>query len=192
MLADEGFRLCTYKSGENVFTPESYEKSFGVVVSGSVSISKGNRASSVLMKKTSVGGGFGAAALFGNVLQYASTIRATSSQTTVALISEAAMVRLIEREPKIAISYIGFLSDRIRYLNSKIDTFATGNAGQRLIRFLLAEAPCEISMQGLSQLLGVSRVTLYREMEKLEQADLVKRDGKCICVADKELLEKNL
>jgi len=82
------------------------------------------------------------------------------------------------------------LSDRIRYLNSKIDSFASGNAINRLAKFLLAESPCEISMQSLSQVLGISRVTLYREMEKLESAGAVKREGKRLYVTDKHLLEK--
>jgi CRP-like cAMP-binding protein len=139
-----------------------------------------------------VGGGFGAAALFGNVEKYASTITATAKNTQIAMISEAAMKRLMIREPDVAVAYIGFLSDRIRYLNSKIDSFASGNASCRLAKFLLAEAPCEVSMQRLSQILGISRVTLYREMEKLESAHAVERNGKYIRVTDKKILEKIL
>lgn len=192
LYSDEGFEIRTYPSAQVIFTPDNYQSAFAVVISGSVLISKDNDTSVVVMKKTGVGGCFGAAALFGNVERYASTITAASKNTKVAMISEPAMRRLMVREPEVALAYIGFLSDRIRYLNDKIDSFASGSASCRLARFLLAEAPCEISMQRLSQILGVSRVTLYREMEKLENAKVVMRNGKYIRVTNKELLEKIL
>ena len=192
LFSDAGFTLCTYGSGEVIFTPSSYKKAFAVVVSGSINVSKDSGQSHLVMKKTVVGGGFGAAALFGNTGEYASTVTAMDKNTTVAMIDEEAMIRLMVREPQVSIAYISFLSDRIRYLNTRIDTFASGSAGIRLIRFLLAESPCEISMQRLSEVLGVSRVTLYREMEKLEDSGAVAREGKRILVTDKRLLENLL
>lgn len=192
LVSDIGFEIRSFSSGQVIFSPDNYENAFAVVIKGSVLVSKGDSASAVVMKKTGVGGGFGAAALFGNVGKYASTITAASRVTEIAMISEDAMKKLLVREPEVAVAYIGFLSDRIRYLNSKLDSFATGSAGARLAKFLLAESPCEISMQRLSQILGVSRVTLYREMEKLENAGVVKREGKYICITSKELLEKFL
>jgi CRP-like cAMP-binding protein len=192
LLSDPGFTLCTYSSGEVIFTPSSYKKAFAVVASGSINVSKDSGQSRIVMKKTVAGGGFGAAALFGNTGEYASTVTAMEKNTVVAMIDEEAMIRLMGREPHVSIAYISFLSDRIRYLNTRIDTFASGSAGTRLIRFLLAESPCEISMQRLSEVLGVSRVTLYREMEKLEESGAVAREGKHILVTDKRLLENLL
>lgn len=192
LYSDPGFEIRAFTSGQVIFSPDDYQNAFAVVIKGSVLVSKENDGSCVVMKKTGVGGGFGAAALFGNVGRYASTITAASRITEIAMISEEAMKKLLVREPDVAVSYIGFLSDRIRYLNAKIDSFASGSAGNRLVKFLLAESPCEISMQRLSQILGVSRVTLYREMEKLENAGVVKRDGKYICITNKELLENFL
>lgn len=190
LIKDDGFEIREFSSGQTIFSPDNYENAFAVVVKGSVLVSKGEGGSPVVMKKTGVGGGFGAAALFGNVGRYASTITAASRSTQIAMISEDAMKKLLKREPDVAVAYIGFLSDRIRYLNSKIDSFASGSAGARLAKFLLAESPCEISMQRLSQILSVSRVTLYREMEKLESAGVVKREGKYICITNKQSLEK--
>lgn len=192
LYSDPGFEIRAFSSGQVIFSPDDYQNAFAVVIKGSVLVSKENDGSCVVMKKTGVGGGFGAAALFGNVGRYASTITAASRVTEIAMISEEAMKKLLMREPDVAVAYIGFLSDRIRYLNAKIDSFASGSAGNRLAKFLLAESPCEISMQRLSQILGVSRVTLYREMEKLENAGAVKRDGKYICITNKESFEKFL
>ena len=192
LLDDAGFEVRTYSSGKVIFSPIDYQNAFAVVIKGSVIVSKGSESSPVVMKKTGVGGGFGAAALFGNVGTYASTITSAARDTQVAMIFEDAMKKLILREPDVAIAYIGFLSDRVRYLNFKLDSFASGNAINRLAKFLLAEAPCEVSMQALSRVLGVSRVTLYREMDKLVSAGVVTREGKVLCVTDKHLLEKFL
>ena len=73
-----------------------------------------------------------------------------------------------------------FLTDRIRFLNWKIDLFSASTAQQKLRLYLLhlRKEGSEVTVEPLARLghtLGMGRASLYRVIEKLEGEGVIKR-----------------
>lgn len=182
MLCSEGFTLCSYASGETVYDRENYTRSLGIVLRGRVMIYKGSRERKVLIGEQEKGGVFGAAALFGSFDKYASTIIAKGRETLIAFCSQELIRKAILDDPAIGINYIAFLSDRIRFLNSRMDIYAGNDPAGRVLTCLGARGgKISDSMQKLSRELDIPRATLYRTVEKLEKENLlIRKDGEII------------
>ena len=91
------------------------------------------------------------------------------------------MRKLLSDYPVIAVNYISFLSDRIRFLNRRIDAFSAGSAVQKLYEYLAEMTDGEKSvtlsfgMAELARRLKMGRSSLYRSLEVLQENGLVTR-----------------
>ena len=77
------------------------------------------------------------------------------------------------------------------YLNKKISTFTAGNADCKLALYLIennenGKLNSTLSMSALASTLGVGRASLYRAFDKLENANLIKKDGMDIFIIDSD------
>ena len=179
LVASDRFSLCSYVSGETVYDKENFSKALGIVIKGRAMIYKGKKEREVLIGEQCRGGVFGAAALFGSFDRYASRIVAKGKQTIIAFIPQDLVKEMIISEPEVGIRYISFLSDRIRYLNKRLDIYTGKTPAERVIEYLkLCGGSVEDSMQKLSKELDVPRATLYRTAEKLESEGIISRNGK--------------
>ena len=89
-------------------------------------------------------------------------------------------------------NYVRFLSDRIRFLNSKIATFTADSAKSKLMRYLVSQAELQnnpegnvvlpVSCQKLAESLNIGRASLYRAFEQLENDGLIRRSGKAVAL----------
>lgn len=171
--------ICVPKSGE------LYKKgSIGILVMGSAVILRCSEVGvTVTMRTISSGGIFGAASVFGEWDDGLSSIKA-KTDCTVIYITESDFKKLLEDFPKIAISYISFLSERIRFLNRRFDAFSADSTDHRLYEFLMTAADedgvivLEYGMSELARRLKIGRSSLYRSIEALEKNGFVKREGK--------------
>ena len=106
------------------------------------------------------------------------------------------MRQLIARQPLFRDNYIHYLSCRIRFLSDKIDALIQGTGEKKLTGFLLRQMDGEglvslnCSMTELAARLNISRAALYREMQKLEERDAIRRDGRTIVIQRPELLSR--
>lgn len=125
---------------------------------------------------------FGAASVFGNWKEGSSSIIA-DSVCEVVYISEVNFKKVLTSYPSVAINYIEYLSDKIRFLNRKIDTFSAKSTEQKLYEFLLSQADGEnrvklkFGMSELARRLNVGRTSLYRDITSLEDNGLISRNG---------------
>ena len=94
---------------------------------------------SVTMRNISEGDIFGMASVFGEWNENFSSVRA-AAVCEVVYISENNLKLIFSDYPQTAINYIQFLSDRIRFLNRKIDTFSADSSDEKLFEFLLSNA----------------------------------------------------
>lgn len=89
---------------------------------------------------------------------------------------------------------IGFLTDRIRFLNQKIACFTASGATQKLSRHLLESTTEDnakvtvASFAALARTLDLGRASLYRAMESLEEAGAIKKEQKQIRVLSRKKL----
>ena len=178
-----------YGFGEIIFSEKKCEKALGLIVSGGAVAKKKRADSEVVMSGFSEGDIFGAAALYSDSDKYTSEISSLAKHTEVLFIPQRRMTELFSVNADAAIAYIVLLSNKIRYLNDKIDSFTSPNAFSKLCRYLCENNSTKgIPMQTLAKVLDMSRMTLYRNLEILVSCGAVRKDGKEIVVIDRSKL----
>ena len=186
-IQDTGCEIVSYTSGESIFDPEDFQRKLGLVLEGRVCVYGGQ----VLLNMIGAGGVFGAAALFGKNKVYCSRLLALGA-CKVMFFTEELVQSLISRNGTAAMNYVRFLSDRIRFLNSKIATFTADSAKSKLMRYLVSQAELQnnpegnvvlpVSCQKLAESLNIGRASLYRAFEQLENDGLIRRSGKAVAL----------
>ena len=147
----------------------------------------------IVMSRLLQGDVFGAVSLYASSERYVTAIRAVTPVTAL-IIPKRIMDKLIRTYPEIAVNYLTYLSERIYFLNRRIDSFTGGSAVQRLAGyFLMSEADTSgVPAAHLASALDIGRASLYRAFEELEQAGAIRRDGKLITVLSREKLQQYL
>ena len=170
-----------YPAGAVIYSPARFRKAMGVVLEGRLAVLKGKE---LLLNTLGPGQCFGVAALFCPAEDYVTTVQARAPSVVVFL-PDQWLVELFGAFPQTSVAYITFLSQRIRFLNRKIDSFTAPTAQEALYRHLLAaeeNGVVEVT-GGYSQLargLNMGRASLYRALDALEEEGRIRRDGKVI------------
>ncbi len=171
-------------AGQPVSVPRTgdlYRVGFvGVLVSGNAVVCRqGDAGCEVTIRSISAGDVFGVASVFGKWREGKSKIIA-KTDCSVAYFCEESLRKIFADFPAVAYNYVAFLTDRIRFLNARIDAFSAGSAVQKLYEYLLSqsidgEVRLEFGLAELSRRLKMGRSSLYRCIETLEQSGLIKR-----------------
>lgn len=174
----------SYSKNDTVFSKETYSPVICIIIKGEARVSKGETVISHLKD----GEIFGAAFLYNQSYEFENTVTALTPLKVV-IIEKSGVDELIKCDSSISFNYISYLSERIGFLNSKIEGYTKPNAEEKLLLYLKKNADinngkCEISvsMTELSHVLQISRASLYRVIEALEQQGKICRDGKKIYV----------
>ncbi len=182
----DGVTIAFFEKDETVFSRSSYFKALGIVVSGSLTSHKTIAGGDLSLRNLDVGDVFGLAGLFGSAPSYVSTIYARTNAVVV-FFSEDFLKTMFQKYPECAISYIELLSQKIRYLNAKIDSFATPNAYSKLALYLYEHQGYSGSMTLLANTLGMSRMTLYRNLDALIEEGIIQKNGKKIVLVNADI-----
>lgn len=160
---------------------DTYEIKDGIVVvcEGKAEIFK----KEAFLKSVSAPFVAGLATLFENKGNYISTIVA-KTETKLFVFSQSFIETLINTNPEFSKRLIALLSEKLRYLNRRIDFYTTSSAEGKLREFLEVSAGekgyVEISMSRLSEILDIGRASLYRAFNSLEEKGYAKKQGKKI------------
>lgn len=182
IFACDGCTLEEFPSGASIYQPDQFRRSLGILLTGQVRVTKSPLTVSVLEP----GALFGAAALYNNEPDYATTLTALSP-CTVLLITQELLDTLLGEQPILRLNYLRYLSGRIRFLSTRLQSLAAGGAEGKLCRYLLAnleDGKLVCPATELAHRLGISRASLYRAFEALEASGLIQRQGKTITVPD--------
>ncbi len=105
---------------------------------------------------------------------------------------------LMKADFRLAENYIAYLSERLHFLNRKIEGLAGPGPEWKLAMFLSEHGreredgvfalELKPSMTELSSMLGVARASLYRAFGILTREGLIRRKGKKIEIIDMERL----
>ncbi len=172
----------TFLKGETIYSTDRYEKAMGVLLEGSATATKNN-----IIKRTFASGDvFGVAAMFGNNDDYISLITAASG-CSVQFIPEKLLRDIFDKYPKTALNYITFLSDRVRFLNKKIEQLSGPDTPSKLLSFLKSSAGedgmVEVkNMSSLCKMVGIGRTSLYRSLDELEKKGFITKQNNIIRV----------
>lgn len=197
-LESGGCECVRFEPDEWIYTRETYRRSIGVVLSGEVvAVKNAGDGAGVLMNTFGPGGVFGVAALFNDSYRYVTDISAIR-KSELLFLSEALLKELFEKEPRVALNYITYLTGRICYLNSRIDSFAGGSAESRLTLYLAElmhshpgsrEVVLPCTMSELAGILGIGRASLYRAMESLAASGVLLHSGRRITLLKGDFFE---
>lgn len=193
VLSDELCEGAEYGKGDVIYSERDFRRSLGLILKGQVQVTKkieGKR--EYIMNIISAPGLFGAAAVFNEESSYVTRITAVQD-TRIVFFPQKLLERIIEENGTAARNYIVFLSDRIQFLNRKIQSLVTSSAGQAVARYLINNMRCygeeyvadDIkSFSSLAKMLNIGRASLYRSLDMFESKGLIKKEGKKIVIID--------
>ncbi len=171
----------TFNKGDTIYSEEKYRNALGILLEGGAAAYSGR----VIKRKFGEGDTFGAAAVLSRDAQYISKITA-EKKCVIRFIDENTLLHWFSLNHKVAVNYISFLSDKIRYLNKKISQFSSNSAESKLLCYFKANATDgEVEVQSMSFLAkatGMGRTSLYRALEALENAGSIERNKNIIKV----------
>ena len=177
-----------FPAGQTVYDPANFQRCLGILLEGQLEVTKGGLAVSLLEP----GEVFGAAALYSDAAEFATTITAKKDSRCL-LLPQAVVDQLIARDAAFRERYLRYLTGRIHFLSSRLDSLAQHGAEGKLGRYLLSsmgpDRTVTSSATDLARRLGLSRASLYRAFEVLEGSRLILRQGKTITVPDPAALE---
>lgn len=182
-----------FKKGDVIFSPEKYEASMGFIIRGSINVIK--PATGVTMNTLKKGEFFGAATLYSQRNSYVAKLVATT-ETKVLFIEKETVGVLMLREQAMAMNFISYLTDKLYYLNAKIDAFTGGTAESRLATYLLEAFGGYKTMQlttpytKLAVSLNIGRASLYRAFDTFIDNNIIEKDGKFIRLLSEEKLKE--
>lgn len=185
--AAPGAELSRFAAGQEVYSPQKFRRCLGILLDGQLQVTKGTLTVSCLEP----GELFGAAALYSDAPEFATTITARRPSRCL-LLDQRLMDTLLAEHAHIRENYLRYLTGRIRFLSGRIQSLAQSGAEGKLARYLLANGrtgSLTCSATDLAHRLGISRASLYRAFEALESSGLIVRTGKTITIPDPSTLE---
>ena len=162
----------------------------GIVLSGKASA---NYSDNGFLRTFCAGEIFGAASAFSNADSEPFSKMKAINNCRVFFVTKSGIEKLICLNPKIAIKYITFLSDRVAFLNRRISTFTAKEAISRVAKYLLDNCDgnfvCKnINFSALAKNLDIGRASLYRVKNQLIELKAIAVDKKDIIVIDRDAL----
>ena len=179
-----------FKKGEVIYSATHFPNAVGIIISGKA-FAVTNNGNRLYMNSFSEGTCFGAAAIFGNNNEYVSTITA-EVDIEILFLTEEILKKIFLEFPQTAINYIEFLSGKIRFLNKKVGLLSSGSAESTMLNYLTTiadncgNATLPRNMTLLSKTLGISRASLYRCLEALENEGLILKNKNTVKVIKNE------
>lgn len=193
LLASPDVRTAEFADGGVIFA-DGTPAALGVLVRGGAEIIRAGTGGEVLLRTLGAGDVFGAATLFGR--ESAGTqVRARGGACAVFL-GRTAVEAVFAADPRTAIGYIAFLSEKIGFLNARLSTFTAESAEARLAGYILRAAAgrdafvSALPLSRLAELLGLGRASLYRAFDALCAAGAIEKKQKNITIKDRAYLAR--
>ena len=174
-----------YPAGETVYCPDHFLRSLGVLLSGELQVTKGT----LSVSRLEPGDLF--AALYSDAPEFATTITARRPSCCL-LLGQPVVDDLLAEDALVRNNYLRYLTGRIRFLSARLQSLSQHGVEGKLARYLLTnqrgqELVCPATE--LAGRLGVSRASLYRAFQALEDAGLILRRGQSIQIPNLAALE---
>ncbi len=156
-----------------------------LIISGKLLVYRKGNGPPVLLQRLGYGKLFGAASLFCDENEDVTELRAEGNAAAFFIPIE--LIReLIRNDSAFALSYITFLSGKIRFLNRRMSELSAPSVTQKLAAFLLREENCIAQTKvKLASALGIGRASLYRALDELAGMGLISLDGRGVTVIDR-------
>ncbi len=179
--------VAEYETGDYLFRKSDKGDRLCIILRGSADVSRVSEDGLMHMSTLHRNDLYGAASLFGGDMGYVIDIRC-NERVRAMLITEDEVLSLLSENQTVLKNYLRYLNGRIRFLNKRLDAFSKNTVAAKLLTFFVAEARdgvCTVSnYTKLSEMLCLSRATLYRALETLETSGKIRREGKTIILSE--------
>ena len=192
-LASKECKILEFSKGEVIFGKNEVNNGLGILLKGKAMAACSTEKDSSI-KVFSSGEVFGAASVFCEKKNHSFALVKANTACRVLFIEKEGLKKLLCKSPETALKYIGFLSERVEFLNRRISTFTEGQATVRLCKYILENENTlgNINFAALARTLDISRASLYRARGELEKTNSVEFGTKSIKVINKTKLKKVL
>lgn len=185
----EQLRVLSFQAGEPIYSRHRFRREIGILTRGHAIV---RNAAGVELNLLHAGDCFGVAALWSGASEYVSDVRAKTACEALFL-SQEQLRALFALYPQTAINYIAFLSDRINFLNKRIDGFTAPCALAVVCLYLREHAANGVVEVGagysaLARALNLGRASLYRALDELQGRGAIRREGRTIFIQNSDLL----
>jgi CRP-like cAMP-binding protein len=191
----DGGKSLSFRSGDIM---ETDFRSVGILLSGRGAIYSSDKSRHTLLRFISPGDAVGVAGLFAAKAPETQIIACGDGKSEMFFIGREAFEQLMNEESdgQFRTNLIKFLSDRVTFLNSRIDCVTGGSAERRLALFI-KNSPVDssgcvslgMSMTALAHALDIGRASLYRALDALQSDGIITRDGDRITVLSRDALD---
>ncbi len=193
LLGSKKYEIRTYPRGEIIFSPDCFEKSLAVILKGSAEVSKHTEKGTLYMSTLKAGNVFGMSSLFFDGEDFPTTVTAKENSRLL-FITKEQLTELFSRYPQVLTSYLGILSNKIHFLNKKIESISVTDAATALKNYLLdtakmlgkSEFMLPVSYQKLSSILSIGRTSVYRAFDELIKEGFIEKNGKAIIITERK------
>lgn len=176
-----------FKKGEKL---TGYQRCLGILLQGTLLVENG---SGTPLNQLKAGSLFGVSTVFTEHQSHVTDIYAKEA-CRIFLLTQQELAEIFLENFRVNENYLSFLTDRIRFLNWKIDLFSATTAEQKLLCYLRHQKRQELEgdfvtvepMTQLANLLGMGRASLYRAIEALEQSGKLSRIDRKVWKVDLE------
>jgi CRP-like cAMP-binding protein len=186
----------TFTAGERIFPAPQTDSCLCVLWIGQARVfaNSPDPAHAALLRTMGAGAVFGVHCIFNSEIPPQSEIVA-HKDCTVVTIPAALWEQVLSTNPPVMAHYVRFLTQRIEFLNQKIQYLTAGCTERRLALYLISQIPqddvavrLDISAVSLADLLDVGRASLYRAMDRLTEDGFLIRRGHEYALHDREHL----
>lgn len=188
--------ICNFKKDETIYSKRDFKRKVGFVLSGACEVLRsGDGDNDIAINVINSGGSFGILAVFSEKAEYPTTIKATKN-TVVAFIDKSTVISLSKKNAKVAMNVIKFMSERISFLNDRLNTFSGSSTLEKLASYLLFlvksadNNSLSFSKTKASEAIGAGRASVYRALTELVEREIISLEGKNLIINDLEGLER--
>lgn len=192
LLGNGNYETEDFARGEEIFSPGSYKKCLAVILKGSADVLKCNGKDGLYMSTLKEGNVFGMSSVFYDGDSFPTTVKAKEN-VRILYITKEQLISLFTRYPFILGNFLGILSNKIHFLNEKIESISAPDAAAALRNYLYDLAAKEgnnsfsipVSCSTLASLLGIGRTSLYRAFDELEEDGAITKNGRNITIIER-------
>lgn len=188
LMKNVKYRTTTYRKGQYI---DNFNKEIGIVLKGKIEVQKNLVAGKkVIMNKMKAGHIFGIAYLFQENVENVTCLVA-NSESSVLFIGENEFVNLLQLDKILLKNYLCYVSQRIYFLNQRVECFTHEKIRDRVIEFIeqlkhqqnsQTHVTLLFNKSELADYLGISRASLYRIFKHLEEEKYLKFQGNNILI----------
>ena len=167
----------SYLPQETIFTEVNFNRQLGILLKGEVQIYKTlSNGSELLLQNLSDDALLGIGYVWGDAEYFPATIKAIKP-CTILFIPKDSLKKLFLLEPSILDNFLNSINHSVSYLANKVEMLALPSVKERLL-FVITQS-CEsnkvisINKSKLCQVLSISRASLYRCLEQLQDEEYI-------------------